>query len=132
MPGLAWSGLPIRFTPRSDSRTLRDMAKKRKTPRTPHQTVQAFVGVLKFMTRLEKGLHKFGPLRGVTRKKPLLSKTDNAAGLRLAKFHLNKPQDFWPKIEMFGHSAAKHIVTFGEHQTQRISASYQLSRRWRE
>ena len=32
-----------------------------------------------------------------------------AAQLRFVKSHLNKPQDFWNRVEMLGHNAQQHV-----------------------
>ena len=48
--------------------------------------------------RENKVLSKSITLDVAHQKKPLLSKTNMAAQLRLAKLHLNKPQDFWNNV----------------------------------
>ena len=67
--------------------------------------------------QLEKILNKYGLFGRVAKRKPLLSEKNMAAGLRIAKMHLDKPQDFWnnvlwkdeTQIEMFDYNAQCHI-----------------------
>lgn len=83
--------LPNKFTPTPDCNSC-EIAKRSST-----QTKQASVCMINVQVHystIRIGLNKHGFFEEVTKRKPLLPKTNMAAHLRLAKLHLNKPQEF--------------------------------------
>ena len=90
--------------------------------RVTSQTLQASVSISNVRVHdsgIRKRLNKCDLLERAAKRKPLLSKKNRAAQLRLAKSPLNKPQDFWNNVFCKDYTKMGMVGFNAQHNIQR-------------